>query len=110
MTEKSLSQIAEKLKNSPGISPEKRDEMLKLLARLKAEIGTLPPEQQAQTESILGFASVSTHEATRPVKNEKLLGLAVDGLSSSVAEFENSHPGLVKNINAICTALSNLGI
>ena len=110
MIEESIKNIEDKLNNTGNIAPEKKKEIISLLSSLKEEIESLPPAQQEQTESILGFAQVSTHEATRPSKNEKLLGISLDGLNASVKDFERSHPELVENINAICNALSNLGI
>jgi hypothetical protein len=38
------------------------------------------------------------------------LELSLQGLGSSVEEFERSHPKLVQIVNAISQSLSNLGI
>jgi len=38
------------------------------------------------------------------------LQLSLNGLTSSVEEFEKSHPKLVQIVNAISNTLANLGI
>jgi len=63
-----------------------------------------------QAESIAGFTEVSAREATREQQNPQLLKLSLEGLNSSVEEFENSHPKLVHIVNSISTTLANLGI
>jgi hypothetical protein len=39
-----------------------------------------------------------------------LLKLSLEGLNSSVQEFEESHPRLVQIVGAVTNTLSNLGI
>lgn len=110
MLRDTLSKIEAKLQNSTAIKEEHRDELLKLLFTLKSEIATLSRTHDEQAQSIAGFTELSTHEATREEKNPELLKISVQGLSSSVEGFENSHPQLVGIVNRICTTLSNMGI
>jgi len=110
MLHETISKIEAKLRNAPSIKEEQRSELLALLSTLKNEIGSLPSTHNEQAESIAGFAEISAHEATRKEKNPELLKVSVQGLASSVAGFEKSHPELVGIVNRICTTLSNMGI
>jgi queuine/archaeosine tRNA-ribosyltransferase len=110
MLQDTISKIEGQLENSTTLTEEKRAELLRLLATLKSEIGALSKTHQEQAQSIAGFTQLSTHEATRENKNPELLRLSVEGLSSSVEGFEETHPQLVGIVNRICTMLSNMGI
>jgi len=110
MLNDTISKIEARLQSSTSIRGEQRTELLNLLSTLKGEIASLSRTHDEQAQSIAGFAEVSAHEATREEKNPELLKLSVQGLSSSVEGFENSHPRLVGLVNRICTTLSNMGI
>ena len=110
MIQDTIEQIEARLRDSGSLSAENRAELQSLLAKLKSEVAGLSETHREQAESIAGFAAVSAHEATREERNPQLLRHALDGLSSSVAGFEESHPRLVKVVNSICITLSNLGI
>ena len=110
MIEDTISKIEARLKSTETIKQDKRRELEQLLATLKSEVAELSKTHAEQAQSIAGFTEVSAYEATREQQNPKLLNLSLDGLSSSVAEFENSHPKLVQIVNSISNALSNLGI
>jgi len=110
MIDDTISKIEARLKESGSLSDEARRELSRLLGTLKAEITELSKTHADQAESIVGFAQTSTHEATREEKNPELLKLSLEGLETSVAGFEESHPELVQLVNRICTTLSNLGI
>jgi len=92
------------------VKDERRRELLELLNTLKSEVATLSKTHQEQATSIAGFTEISTHEATRAQQDPQLLKLSLEGLSSSVSGFEQSHPRLVQIVNAISNTLSNLGI
>ncbi|MBI2949532.1 MAG: DUF4404 family protein [Verrucomicrobia bacterium] len=110
MIRHTISEIEGRLRKAESIKEEHKAELLDLLSTLKSEIEQLSRTHSEQAQSIAGFTNVSTHEATRDEKNPQLVKLALDGLSASVAEFENSHPKLVEIVNRICLTLSNLGI
>jgi len=110
MIEKTIREIEERVQGADAIKEERRQELLKLLATLKAEVATLSKTHSEQAESIAGFTVVSAHEATRTQQNPDLLKLSLKGLSSSVEGIEASHPRLVQIVNAISSTLSNLGI
>jgi len=110
MINKTISEIEAKLKNSGSVSPQHRDELLKLLGTLKTEIDKLAHTNREQADSIAGFAQLSTHEATRAEQNPQLRELSLQGLRSSVENLEKSHPHLTEIVDRISKTLSDLGI
>ena len=110
MIEDTIGKIEAKIQGAEAIKDERRGELLQLLGTLKAEVAELSKTHVEQAESIAGFAELSTHEAIRSEQNPRLLKLSLEGLSSSVEELEESHPRLVRIVNAISNTLSNLGI
>jgi prefoldin subunit 5 len=110
MIEDTLAKIEARLSGTEAIPAEKRRELQHLLATLKAEVGKLSKTHAEQAQSIAGFTEVSAHEATRQRQNPQLLKTSLNGLKSSVEEFEKSHPKLVEIVNSISNTLANLGI
>src|SRR3954464_7067392 len=96
-----LGKLKARIENSDTIKGERRREMLDLLNTLKSEVGSLSKTQPEKAESIAGFTELSTREATRADRNPKLLNLSLEGLKSSVEEFEETHPRLVQIVNSI---------
>ena len=110
MIENTIGEIESKINGSPSISDERKQELLKLLGTLKAEVGTLAKTHDEQASSIANFAQTSAHEATREIQNPQSLELSLEGLRSSVDGFEKSHPRLVQIVNSISKTLADLGI
>jgi Mg2+ and Co2+ transporter CorA len=110
MIENTISEIEAKIGGAGSVSPEQRQELLKLLGTLKTEVAELAKTHGEQADSIAGFAKMSAHEATRMDQNPKLRELSNQGLESSVVGFEQSHPKLVQIVNRISQTLSDLGI
>ncbi len=110
MIQGTVAKIEERLKQAAALPEEKRAELLALVRELRRELDTLPPAQQEQAASVAGFIDVSTYEATRATRNERLLTLSLQGVDSSVEEFEASHPRLAQVANAIATMLANIGV
>ncbi len=110
MIEDTISKIEARIQGAESIKEERRRELLQLLGTLKSEVAALSKTHEEQAQSIAGFTEVSAHEATRTEQNPELLKLSLQGLGSSVEEFEESHPRLVQIVNSISNALSNLGI
>jgi len=105
-----VGKIESRIQGADSINEERRQELLQLLGTLKAEVAEFSKTHGEQAESIAGFTELSTHEATRTEQNPQLLKLSLEGLSSSVEGFEQSHPRLVQIVNTISSTLSNLGI
>ena len=110
MIEDTVGKIETRIESAEAIPEERRNELLQLLATLKSEVAELSKTHDDQAQSIAGFTAVSAHEAIRPHKDPRLLKLSLEGLGSSVAGFEGSHPRLVQIVNAISNTLANLGI
>jgi hypothetical protein len=110
MIQNTIEKIEEKIRTNSSLTTKNKTELLDLLAILKPEITEFSKEKTEHAESIAGFMERSTYEATRQEKNPTLLKIAIEGLSSSVKGFEESHPKLVENVNYIANALANMGI
>jgi hypothetical protein len=110
MIEETVGKIEARIQTSDAINEERKRELLQLMATLKSEVAELSKTHGEQAQSIAGFTEISAHEATRSEQNPQLLRLSLEGLSSSVGGFEQSHPRLVQIVNAISSTLSNLGI
>jgi queuine/archaeosine tRNA-ribosyltransferase len=110
MLEDTIGKIEARIQNAETIKEDRRRELLQLLATLKAEVAELSKTHGEQAQSIAGFTQLSAHEATRAEQDPQLLKLSLEGLASSAAGFEESHPRLVQIVNAISNTLSNLGI
>ena len=108
MIDETIEKTQQQLKQSRNLSPEKRAELMDLVAQLKTEVANLSESDPERAQTIAGFAERSAQEATRetqePVKN------AIDELESSVTGFEAAHPKLTAVVNRIASTLSNLGI
>lgn len=110
MIENTISEIEARISGAESISPERRQELLQLLATLKTEVAELSKTHGEQADSIAGFAQLSTHEAMRSEQNPQLRELSIKGLRSSVEDLEQSHPRLTQIVNRISKTLSDLGI
>jgi hypothetical protein len=110
MIEDTIGKIEARIQGSDAIKDDRRGELLQLVRTLKDEVAELSKTHGEQAESIAGFAEISAREATRSEQNPRVLNAALGGLSSSVAEFEETHPRLVQLVNTISQTLSNLGI
>ena len=110
MIKDTIGKIEARIEGADAIKEDRRRELMQLLGTLKSEVAELSKTHGEQAQSIAGFTQVSAHEATRAEQNPELLKLSLDGLSSSVRGFEESHPRLVQIVNAISHTLANLGI
>ena len=110
MLMKTITDIEAKIENTCLMKEEDKTDLLNLISTLKSEISELSKTHAEQAQSITNFAQVSTHEATREQKNTNLMEVSLTGLTSSVDEFENTHPKLVETVNRISKILANMGI
>ena len=110
MIEETINRIEARIQTTDSLTPERRHELIELLATLKAEAANLAQTHGEQAQSIVGFTQVTTHEAMRADQDPRLLNLSVQALRRSVEEFEKTHPRLAQIVNSISTTLSNSGI
>jgi DNA repair exonuclease SbcCD ATPase subunit len=110
MIEKTLAELEARIKQAAPADERQKQELIELIAQLKNEIGALDETHEALATQIARQTDRSAQEATSKPRNPQALQRAIDDLSSSVTEFEKSHPHLVQVVNRIATTLSNLGI
>lgn len=110
MIDETLGKIEERLQHAPGLEERQRQELLDLVRELKQEVHGLSHAHREEAGSIVGFAQLSTFEATRAQPDPKLVRISLDGLKAAVERFETSHPRLVRVVNHISQMLANLGI
>ncbi len=110
MIQETIEKLEKAIRLAAATDPAHRDELIRLLEQLKAEVHSLPPADHEAARSIAQFAEAATHEASRSEKSARLLELSRSGLEESVAGFEGSHPQLVGVVNRICNLLAGIGI
>jgi hypothetical protein len=110
MIDETVAKIEQAIRRAGEADPAHREELVRLLEKLKAEVRALPATQIERARSIAQFAESATHEAARMEKSAKLQELSREGLRESVAGFEVSHPRLTAVVNDICNLLAGLGI
>ena len=110
MIQETIASLEAKIKNATSLNEERKNELLNLLSRLKAEVSELSKTHAEDAERITRSTEASIHEAIRETQNPQRLTLSLKKLSASVESFENSHPKLVGIVNSICNTLSSLGI
>ena len=110
MIDKTISEIEDKVRNAASGNGERKQELLDLLAKLKAEIGNLEKTHSAEAGSIAGLAHASAQEATTEPMNSEKVENSVANLRSSVEGFEQSHPKLVQLIDSLSKSLASWGV
>lgn len=110
MIDETIKQIEAQIQTADSLAPDRRQELIELLNKLKTEAANLAQTHGEQAQSIVGFTQVTAHEAMRTEQDPRLLNLSVQALRRSVEEFEKSHPRLAQIVNSISTTLSNSGI
>lgn len=110
MIKDTISKIKRQISSSKGLTDNKKEKLLSLIEELGTEVSELSKTDENSAESISNFAKTTTHEATRDDKNKQLVDVSLDGLKTSVSEFESSHPELSKTVTAISEILSSIGI
>lgn len=110
MLNETLNKIETILKSSAQLTVSERDQLQKLYAELRGELDQLSQTQAEHAESIAAFASVAAQESLRKNKNSELTHLSLQGLKTSIDDFEDSHPKLFTTIQAIINSLRGLGV
>ena len=109
MTDERIQKIKSAVEAADHISPEKKAELLAVLAKLKPAIAKVAQTHQEDAQSISQFVEASAHEAARkkhPEGLERVLGK----LRKSVEKFEASHPDLTAFVAEYSALLSSYGI
>ena len=110
MIQERIDKIESAVHSAPNLPAETKQQLLALLAELKAEVAPLNETHGEDADRITRFAGVSVQEATRSERTPDQAAAAVTDLSASVIGFEASHPRLVQIVDRLATTLSNMGI
>ncbi len=110
MIRDTIDKLEAELAEANALQPERRAELLELLASLRDEVNELAASDGERARSIATFTEASAHEATRKTRDQELFDLSLKGLSRSVEELKSSHPRLAQVVGRLCNVLSNLGI
>jgi hypothetical protein len=92
MLENTLHKIEDLLKSSSQLTESKRQELLNLVAELKAEL--------------VGLSQIEREKALQMVQQPQ----HAKGLERSIEEFELSHPRLYEIIKDLSVSLNGLGV
>ena len=110
MTEERIEKIKSAVEAADHIAPEKKAELLAVLAKLKPAIANVAQTHEEEAESISRFVEASAHEAARAEKRPEHLDKITDELRRSVEKFEASHPQLTAFVTEYSAVLSALGV
>jgi prefoldin subunit 5 len=110
MTDERIEKIKSAVEAADHISPEKKAELLAVLAKLQPAITKVAKTHEEEAQSISRFVEASAHEATRREKRPEYLNKLTDELRRSVEKFEASHPQLTAFVTEYSALLSALGV
>jgi hypothetical protein len=110
MLSQRLAKLETTLRNDTSIPQATRQELLELVAALKAEVAPLVDTHGETAHEIAGNAEAAVHAAVRREEEPEQAVQAVEGLAASVREFEATHPRLVEIVDRLALTLSNMGI
>jgi hypothetical protein len=103
-----LGQLEARIHESHDLSPQQKEELLRLVSELKEAMAEGSITHGADPHDTTSGPGRSTPEGTRQDTRQHPVRLAMDDLSASVEAFEASHPELVNTVNQISTLLANL--
>ena len=110
MTDERIRKIKSAVESADHISPEKKGELLDVLAKLKPAIAEVAQTHEAEAERISQFVEVSAHEVASKNERPESVERALHKLKQSVEKFEASHPQLTSFVTEYSAVLSGLGI
>lgn len=96
MIDETLEHIEQKIREAPAATDETREELLSLLASLRAELSGLGERDRARAADVVG-----AHGGT---------GADEGDVERTVKEFEATHPRLMSALQAFFRTLSDAGV
>jgi hypothetical protein len=108
MSDERIEKIRAAIEAADHIPPEKKNELLGLVASLDPVIAKFAQTNDEHAQHIAGLVEASAQEAAS--KNPEKLESSLDELKNSVQRFEASHPDLVSFVTEYSAVLSALGI
>jgi hypothetical protein len=107
MTDERIQKIKAAVEAADHIPPEKKAELLAVLAKLKPAIAKVAQTHEEEAESISRFVEASAHQAASKKAHPEPRILRE--LKQSVEKFEASHPDLVAFVTEYSALLSSYG-
>jgi hypothetical protein len=110
MTDERIQKIKSAVESADHISPEKKTELLAVLAKLKPAIAQVAQTNEEEAERISRFVEASAHRIAAKKERPEGLERILHKLKQSVEKFEASHPDLTAFVTEYSAVLSGLGI
>ena len=110
MTEERIQKIKSAVEAADHISPEKKAELLDVLAKLKPAIAKIAQTHEEDAQSISQFIEASAHEIATKRERPESVERVLRKLKQTVEKFEASHPDLTAFVTEYSAVLSGLGI
>jgi len=110
MTDERIQKIKLVVESADHISPEKKAELLDVLAKLKPAIAEVAQTHEAEAERISQFVEASAHDVAGSKEHPESVERVLHKLKQTVEKFEASHPQLTAFVSEYSAVLSGLGI
>ena len=110
MTDERIQKIKSAVESADHISPEKKTELLEVLAKLKPALAKVAQTHEEDAQSISRFVEASAHEITIKRERPESVERVLRKLKQRVEKFEASHPELTAFVTEYSAVLSGLGI
>ena len=110
MTDERIQKIKSAVEAADHISPEKKTELLAVLAKLKPAIAEVAETDEEEAERISRFIEASAHEVAGKKERPESVEKGLNRLKQTVEKFEASHPQLTAFVTEYSAILSALGI
>jgi prefoldin subunit 5 len=110
MTEERIEKIKSAVESADHIPPEKKTELLAVLAKLKPAIAEVAQTHEGEAERISRFVEASAHEVVSKKERPESVERVLNKLRQTVEKFEASHPELTAFVTEYSAVLSGLGI
>jgi prefoldin subunit 5 len=110
MTDERIQKIKSAVESADHISPEKKTELLEVLAKLKPALAKVAKTHEEDAQSISRFVEASAHEVAVKKERPESVERVLQKLKQTVEKFEASHPELTAFVTEYSAVLSGLGI
>jgi prefoldin subunit 5 len=110
MTDERIRKIKSAVESADHISPEKKAELLDVLAKLKPAIAKVAQTHEEDAQSISRLVEDSAHEVASKNERPESVKRVLQKLKQTVEKFEASHPELTAFVTEYSAVLSGLGI
>jgi prefoldin subunit 5 len=110
MTDERIEKIKSAVESADHISPEKKAELLDVLAKLKPAIAEVAQTHEEEAEKISQFVESSAREIASKKERPESVERVLQKLKRTVEKFEASHPELTAFVTEYSAVLSGLGI